>query len=536
MRARWLLAALVVAVVLESFTAADASRVSGSATFDLATATIADVNLAIDAGALTSQQLVQLYLNRIAAYDQQGPKINSIITLNQGALTLARTLDEERKATGRRSPLHGIPIIVKDLLNTTDMPTTGGFARLKGAVPASDANVIARLRAAGAIILAKANMTDWLGRSQDGGGSSIAGPVANPYNLARRMAGSSSGTSAAMAAWFGSGGVGSETGTSIRNPTTDGSLVGLAPSEGLIGRGGAMAYTFTHERIGPMCRNTYDVAVMLDSMVGIDANDLVTAQALTQLPTVSYTTFLDKNGLRGARIGVLREMFRSGPLHAEGHALSDGAIFAMHKAGATVLDPVAVGLNLDRVRMLKVNYWEAETVLDKYLADFGPNSPFRTIRELLKKFPKDVSPSLLEYVDGRPGPDPEYQARLKGRQALRRALVALMETHDLDALVYPHKTITARGSNAQADVLNAVVRNGDRVTESDNYLSPMTGLPAILVPMGYTREGLPLAIEFLGRPFSEPMLLKLASGFEAQTAHRKPPAPVPPLPGEKFVY
>jgi amidase len=155
---------------------------------------------------------------------------------------------------------------------------------------------------------------------------------------------------------------------------------------------------------------------------------------------------------------------------------------------------------------------------------------------MVKKFPKQISPSLLEYLEGTPGPDPEYQARLKGRQALRRALIALMDRHALDALVFPHKTTTARGSNSEQDPLNAVLRAGDRVTESDNYLSPMTGLPAILVPMGYTREGLPLAIEFIGRPFAEPVLFKVASGFEAQTAHRKPPVHVPPLPGENFVY
>jgi amidase len=528
--------AVLLAAVVHTFALGSEDHLARSETFELATATIADINAAIDAGVLTSEKLVQLYLNRIAAYDQQGPRINSIITVNQKALTTARTLDQERKTTGRRSPLHGIPIIAKDLLNTADMQTTGGFIGLKDAVPQADAHVIARLRRAGAIILAKANMTDWLGRAESGGGSSIAGPVLNPYNLNRRTAGSSSGTSAAMAAWFGSAGIGSETGTSIRNPTTDGALVGLAPSEGLIGRSGAMAYTFTHERVGPMCRNTYDVAVMLDYMVGLDVNDLTTAQSLTRLPNASYTTFLHPSGLRGARIGVFREMFRRGPAHEEGLALAEAAIFALHKAGASVLDPVSIGMNLDRLRTLKVNYWEAETILDKYLADFGPTAPFSTIREMVKKFPNQVSPSLLEYLEGSPGPDAEYQSRLKGRRALREAVIALMDKHELDALVFPHKTFTARGSETQADPLNAVVRAGDRVTESDNYLSPMTGLPALLVPMGYTKEGLSLALEFLGRPFSEPVLLKLASGFEAQTKHRKAPSQVPPLPGEKFTY
>jgi amidase len=511
-----------------------------AATFDLSTATIADIQAAIDAGALSSEKLVELYLNRIAAYDQKGPKLNSLITVNPRALETARTLDAERKAKGRRGPLHGIPIVTKDLINTADMPTTGGFIVMKGAVPAADANVVRRLRVAGAIILAKTNMSDWLGRSRPDGGSSIAGQVINPYDLTRTVAPSSSGVGASMAAWFATAGVGSETGTSIRNPTTDGSLVGLAPTEGLVGRGGAMANTFTHERLGPMCRNTYDLAVMLDVLIGIDANDLITAQSLTHLPSVSYTTFLNKDGLRGARIGVLREMFRSGPAHAEGLALAEKAVFALQRAGATVYDPVSLGINLDRIRLLKVNYWEAETILDKYFADFGPNAPFHSVREMVAKFPDQAKAEFAENLRYAPGADPEYQSRLQGRRALREAVVALMDKFSLDAVVFPYKTLPARklgeSESDDADLVNSVVRSGDRVSSSDNYLSSMTGLPGLLVPMGYTKEGLPLALEFLGRPFSEPTLLKLASGFEAQTHHRRPPPTTPALTGEHFEY
>jgi amidase len=513
-----------------------------AATFDLSTATIADIQAAVDAGALSSEKLVQLYLNRIEAYDQKGPRINSILVTNEKALAMARALDAERKLKGRRSPLHGIPIVAKDLLNTADMQTTGGFIVMKGAVPANDAHVIRKLREAGAVIFAKTNMSDWLGRSRPDGGSSIAGQVINPYDLTRTVAPSSSGTGAAMAAWFATAGIGSETGTSIRNPTTDGSLVGLAPTEGLVGRGGAMANTFTHERLGPMARNTHDLAVMLDVMTGIDANDLTTAQSLTHLPAGSYTRFLDVQGLRGARIGVLREMFRSGPAHAEGLALAEKAIFDLHKAGANVYDPVVLGFNLDRVRMLKVNYWEAQTILDKYLADYGPRAPFHSIREMVAKFPDQAKPSFAQELGNSPGADPEYQSRLKGRKALREAVVALMDEFALDAVVFPYKTLPARklgtreGGDADADPINAVVRGGDRVSDSDNYLSSMTGLPGLLVPMGYTKEGAALALEFLGRPYSEPTLIKLASGFEAQTHHRKPPRSTPPLPGERFDY
>ncbi len=422
------------------------------------------------------------------------------------------------------------------------MQTTGGFIAMKGAVPQYDANVIKRLRAAGAIILAKTNMSDWLGKSRPDGGSSIAGLVLNPYDLSRNFAGSSSGTGAGIASYLATVGLGSETGTSIRGPTTDGSLVGLAGTEGLVGRSGAMANSFTHERIGPIARNVYDLAVTLDCIVGIDGNDLITAQALTKLPTVSYTTFLNPQGLKGARIGVLRDMFRHGPAHDEGLALAEQAIFALRKAGADVYDPVSVGLNLDRIRQIKVNYWEAETILDKYFVDYGPNVPFKSVKEMVRKFPDLVKPDFIAYANYAPGPDPEYQSRLKARRVLREAVVALMDKFQLDAVVFPFKTLPAqklsdrRDRSADSDPLNKIALSGDEVSESDNYLSSMTGLPGLLVPMGYIADGVPLSLEFLGRPFSEPTLIKLASGFESQTQLRKSPPTVPGLPGEKFSY
>jgi Asp-tRNA(Asn)/Glu-tRNA(Gln) amidotransferase A subunit family amidase len=506
--------------------------------FVLATATIADIQAAMTSGALTAERLVQLYLNRIAAYDQKGPALNSLITVNGEALAAARELDRERAAKGPRSLLHGIPFVSKDLVNTAGLQTTGGFIAMKGALPERDAHVIAKLRAAGAIVLAKTNMSDWLGRSRQGGGSSIAGQVVNPYDLKRTVAPSSSGVGASMAAWLGAAGIGSETGTSIRNPTTDGALVGLAPTEGLVGRSGAMANTFTHERLGPMARSTFDVAAMLDQMIGVDGEDLVTMQQLPHLPASSYTAFLDPEGLRGARIGVLREMFRAGPRHAEGLALAERAILDLHAAGALVIDPVLLGMDLTRTRMLKVNYWESETVLDVYFKHFGRGSPFTSVRDMVAKAPTLVKPSFAEYFGYAPGPDPEYQARLRGRKALREAVVALLDEHQLDAVVFPYKTLPADlldgGDEPEADPINAAVRAGDRVSDSDNYLSSMTGLPGLLVPMGYLSEGVPLSLEFLGRPFSEPTLLKLASGYEARTQHRRAPATTPPLAGESF--
>jgi Asp-tRNA(Asn)/Glu-tRNA(Gln) amidotransferase A subunit family amidase len=510
-----------------------------AAQFDLSTASIFEINAAIDAGALTSERLVELYLHRIEAYDQKGPSLNSILAVNPDALAIARSLDRERESTGRRSLIHGIPVIVKDVVNTKDMQTTGGFIELKGSIPESDAHLIQQLRDAGAIIFAKSNMSDWLGKSRADGGSSIAGIVVNPYDLTRRVAASSSGSGASIAAWFGTLGIGSETGTSIRNPTTDSSLFGLAPTEGLIGRSGAMANTFTHERLGPMTRNMYDLAVMLDSMVGVDVNDLVTMQSTTNIPSVSYTSFINPDGLRGARIGVLREMFRTGPEHEEGIRITENAIMELRRAGANVYDPVTLGFDLSRVRMLKVNYWEAEYILDKYLSTYGSNAPFHSIREMIEKFPETSKSSFIDYLNYKPGQDPEYLSRLKGRVAIRNAIVELMDRFELDALVFPYKTLPAEKlvrDNSDQDPVNAIVRPGDRVSQSDNYLSSMTGLPGLVVPMGYTAEGVPMGLEFLGRSFAEPVLIKLASGFEANTKLRKSPKTTPVLSGEVFSY
>ena len=344
-----------------------------------------------------------------------------------------------------------------------------------------------------------------------------------------------------MAAWFAAGGIGSETGTSIRNPTTDGALVGLAPTEGLIGRSGAMANTFTHERLGPMARNTFDVAVMLDHMIGIDGEDLVTAQSLPHLPTASYTTFLNPEGLRGARIGVLREMFRSGPRHAEGLALAERAILDLHAAGALVLDPVELGIDLTRTRMLKVNYWEAETVLDAYFEHFGAHVAVRERARHGRESADLVKPSFAEYFDycaGHRSRVPSAAARPQGvarsgGRAARQVRARCRRVPIQDAC--PQSYLDG-GDEPRTDPINAAVRSGDRVSDSDNYLSSMTGLPGLLVPMGYSGEGAALALEFLGRPFSEPTLLKLASGYEARTRHRRAPAATPPLPGEPFSY
>src|SRR5258708_3217838 len=259
-------------------------------TFDLQYATLADIQAAMDAGALTSEKLTQLYLNRIDAYDKKGPKINAVITLNSKALETARALDAERKAHGPRSPLHGVPIVLKDLFDTYDMPTTAGFLPMAKSQPLRDAFFVKKLRDAGAIVLAKVNLSDWFGVPKPGDQSTLLGRTANPYNLTLTPGGSSGGPGASIAAYFAQLGVGSETGVSIRNPLSNNNLVGIAATQGLVSRTGQIMTSFTQERAGPYARNVYDMAAMLTVLAGFDAEDLTTAENFGHIPIQPYPT------------------------------------------------------------------------------------------------------------------------------------------------------------------------------------------------------------------------------------------------------
>lgn len=498
-----------------------------AAEFELQTATIEDINKAFDAGALSSEQLTKLYLNRIAAYDQKGPKINAVITLNKEALATARKLDEERKKSGPRSKLHGVPVVLKDLYDTQDMPTTAGFLPMKNSQPMYDATVVARLRAAGAVILAKVNMSDWFGVPKQGDQSTVLGRTSNPYNLDLTPGGSSGGTGASLAAWFAQVGLGSETGVSIRNPTANNSIVGLAPSRGLIPRAGQVMTSFMQERAGPMARSVYDVAALTDVVAGFDAEDLTTVVSLGKTPTASYTTFLKKDGLRGARIGVFRDLFREGDIHKEGIALIEKAIGQMKAAGAVIVDPVSTGIDLfTLLEDTRTNYYEAQFSYNLYFRRLGPNAPIKNMDDLIAKGGPLVKPSIVkaykEFNSLQSHPD--FLARKDTQETLKAAAVELMEKYRLDALVYPFKSMPPPG-------------HMEKGVDQDNPFSSITGLPAVLVPAGYTaKENGPIAIEFLGRPFTEPTLFKLAYSYEQLTHNRKSPASTPALPGERFTY
>eukprot|EP01035_Chromulina_nebulosa_P069275 gene69275-biopygen9609 len=300
----------------------------------------------MSSGALTSEKLVTAYLARIAAYDKAGPKLASFLTLNPRALDEARALDAERKAGKVRGPLHGTAAVVKDVFDTYDMPTTGGYIVLKDVKPTKDAFIVKKLRDAGVVILGKNNQSDWYASPANVAASTLGGNSLNPYDLKRTPGWSSSGTSAALAAVFGTIGLGSETGFSIRTPTSDGNLYGLASTSGLISRDGQMWSYLTGERGGPMARNVHDLAAALDVIAGFDAMDMWTARSLGKMPEQPYLSFLDKNGLRGARIGVLKEAWDFGPIEADVVELAKKAIAVFPANGAKVIDPISLGFDL----------------------------------------------------------------------------------------------------------------------------------------------------------------------------------------------
>jgi Asp-tRNA(Asn)/Glu-tRNA(Gln) amidotransferase A subunit family amidase len=505
----------------------------GKTEFNLQTATIEDINKAFDAGALTSEKLVQLYLNRIAAYDKKGPNINAIITLQPKALEIARALDAERKAKGPRSKLHGIPLVFKDLYDTKDMPTSAGFLPMKNSQPVYDATIVARLREAGAIVFAKVNMSDWFGVPKRGDQSTVLGRTSNPYNTELSPSGSSGGTGASVAAAFAQAGMGSETGTSIRGPTAANSVVGLAPTRGLIPRAGQVMTSFTQERAGPMARSVYDVAALTDIVAGFDAEDLLTVVSPGRTPNVSYTTVLRKDGLRGARIGVLRDFFRKGERHAEGIAIIENAIAQIKEQGAVVVDGLSLGVDafplLDGTgpdAFARTNYYEGQFSYNLYFRRLGPNVPIHNMDELIAKGGKLLKPSIAKaYGEFRSiQTNADFIARRDTQETMAALMQDLMKKYRLDAVVYPFRSVPPP-------------KHMEDQVEADNSFSSVSGMPAVVMPAGYTKEtNGPIAIEFLGMPFSEPTLFKLAYAFEQGAKLRKLPPTTPPLPGEIFSY
>lgn len=504
------------------------TRFATAETFSLESASIKEINEAIDAGSLSSEKLVGLYLKRIEAYDQAGPSINAVIHLNENALAEAKALDEERLATGRRSPLHGIPVLVKDNYDTFDMPTTGGSIGFKGAIPAYDAFMVKKLREAGAILIAKTNM-DEMARGGNGV-SSLGGQTLNPHRLDLIPGGSSAGSGAGLAANFAPLGLGTETGGSVRHPANDNNVVGMVATEGLLSRAGIMPISISQDRGGPMTRTVYDCAVMLSAMVGIDPNDQITRNSIGKIPNVPFESYLVPGSLNGKRIGVLRDLFATGPEHDEYNQLIEDAITTIDEAGAVVVDPVSTGRELLSMSWShSLGNIEYKAALNAYLAARGPGQPYYSLQEIIES--GKHHPRLNErYVDSQAMPDlednPEYAARYRNRAVLKNLLEGLIELYDLDALVYPVRSgpLPAAGTWPMARGV------------SGQSISDYCGLPAITVPAGFTKDGTPNGIEFLGASFEDAKLLQVAYGYEQAAPHLKLPETTPALPGETFEY
>jgi amidase len=507
-------------------------------TFDLQTATIADINAAIEAGALSSEKLVRLYLNRIEAYDRKGPKINSIITLNPKALEEARGLDAERKAKGRRSPLHGIPIVVKDLVDVAGLPTTAAFTPFGAPIPERDAAIVTRLKAAGAIILAKVSAENWFG-SDGFGATHPIGATLNPYNVEYSPGGSSNGPAASMASWFAAVSVGTDTGGSLQMPASYNSVVGMLATQGLVSRAGIVPRSLTQDRAGPLGRSVYDVAVMMDAMAGFDPEDLDTREGLGRYPQGIWASQVAVPDLKKFRIGVLREAMSTLPANSEAQALFDSALEDMRRAGAQVLDPVASGIDLARQSdSSSIGVWPYEVIIagDIYLKRLGPKRPFKTMKEMITTVGPDKF--VDSYVSALSYPpldeDPGFMRRYRGRQAIRDLVESLLARYDLDAFVIQYVSTPPLAKSISGVAAPAGGR--DSRTLRGGGIVSSTGLPGIVMPAGYTKDNLPVGIEFIGKSFDDLRLLQVAYGYEQATKNRKSPLITPPLPGEEFDY
>jgi Asp-tRNA(Asn)/Glu-tRNA(Gln) amidotransferase A subunit family amidase len=479
-------------------------------------ATVAQLQAAMTSGALTSRALTQHYLDRIARYDKAGPKLNAFLLVNPRALEEADSLDKERAAKGARGPLHGIPVVLKDNMNTKDLPTTGGSTAFAGAQPQADAFIVAKLRAAGVVILGKGNLHE-LARAGTTV-SSLGGQTLNPYDLSRTPGGSSGGPAVAVAANMAAVSLGSDTVNSIRSPASACDLVGLRPSRGLVSRSGIIPAALTQDIAGPITRTVADSAAVLEVIQGYDPKD-DTTEAVRGKELPGYGGSLDKNGLRGARIGVLRSFFGQKPEHAEVNRVVDAALARMKELGAEPVE-LSAPLDVDKlIAAMDVQKWESKTQIDAWLRDLGPGAPaIRTFDAWVAsgKFDKTLEKGLLAAQPfDHPEQDPEYRERIGPRKAaLVKQVQALLDDNKLDAVVYPHQK-------------RLVVPIGESQTDRNGFLASITGFPAIDVPAGFSSGGVPIGVEFLGRAFAEPTLIKLAYSYEQGTQNRRPPASAP---------
>jgi amidase len=496
---------------------------AADAAFELEEVGLDDLQKRMAEGSLSARALTQAYLERIAALDGQGPTLRSVLETNPEALAVAEALDAERRAKGARGPLHGIPVLLKDNVDTADrMTTTAGSLALEGSIPAQDATVAARLRAAGAVLLGKANMSEWANiRStrSTSGWSARGGSCRNPWALDRNPCGSSSGSGAAVSANLCAAAVGTETDGSIVCPANANGIVGLKPTLGLVSRAGIIPIAHSQDTAGPMTRTVRDAAILLAAMAGVDARDGETRAAAGHLHG-DYTRFLDPAGLKGARIGVVRKLFG---FHREVDARMAEALDVLKREGATLVDPADVPhLGEYDQGELEVLLHELKADLNAYLASLGPGARVKTLADVIafneqnraREMPYFGQELFLQAQEKGPLTTPAYRKALARNRLLSRAqgLDAVLRRHRLDALVAP-----TGGPAWLTDLVN-----GDHFGGGSSTAPAVAGYPNLSVPAGYV-FGLPVGLSFIGPAWSEPVLLRLAYAFEQATRHRRAP-------------
>jgi amidase len=502
-----------------------AARMTGASAvkpFELDEVTIAQLQDGMKSGKYTARSIAEKYLERIEAVDRNGPAIRSVIETNPDALAIAEALDKERKAKGVRGPLHGIPVLIKDNIDTADrMMTTAGSLALVGAKPPKDSFVAQKLREAGAVILGKTNPSEWANiRSSHAtsGWSGRGGLTKNPYALDRNPCGSSSGTGAGISANLGAVGIGTETDGSIVCPSSANGLVGIKPTVGLISRSGIIPISHTQDSAGPMCRTVRDAAILLGALVGADPDDSATAASAGKWFT-DYTKFLDP-GRPGARIGVVRKYFG---FNEQVDALMEKAIDVLKQNGAVIVDPADIATTAKTGdNETKVLLYELKADLNAYLARLGPNAPVHTLKEIIEFNDKNAAKEMPYF-----GQDMFLKAEAKGdlstkeyvealtnnlRLARQEGIDATMDKFQLDALVAP-----TGGPAWMTDLIN-----GDNASGQTSSAAAVACYPSVSVPAGYV-FGLPVGISFFGRAWSEPTLVALAYAFEQATKVRKAP-------------
>jgi amidase len=506
--------------------------------FDLAEATIADLQQRMQSGQETARSLVEKYTARIDAMDKSGPALHSVLEVNPDALAIADRLDAERKSRGPRGPLHGIPILLKDNIATADrMMTTAGSRALAGATPPRDAFIVTRLRDAGAVILGKTNLSEWANfRSthSTSGWSGRGGQTKNPYALDRNPSGSSSGSGAAVAASLSAVAVGTETDGSIVSPANNNGLVGIKPTLGLLSRSGIVPIAHSQDTAGPMTRTVADAAVLLGAMAGADADDPATQARPHGSAPGDYSRFLDPNGLKGARIGVVRN--RLFGYSAAADRIAEAAIAAMKTQGAVVVDPADIPtLGKFDDSEFDILLFEFKADLNKYLTWLGPAAPVHSLKDVIaydaahedEEMPYFGQEIMTTAEKKGPLTSAKYKAELAKNHRMSRALGidAVMTKYRLDALVAP-----TGGPAWLIDLVNG--DGGTASAASPSTLTSVAGYPHITVPAGFFR-GLPVGVSFFGRAWSEPTLIKLAYAYEQATKHRRPPTFAPTADLEK---